>query len=58
MRSSSGGGLVVAPLLAGELGLGRDEPPLDGGLEHRGAVALEVGLDALQRLDGGVEAGE
>ena len=52
------GGLVVAALGAGKLRLGGDQRALAGGLEDAGAVAFQVGLDALQRGYGGVEAGE
>lgn len=36
--------LVVAPLGAGQLGLGGDQRALAGGLEDGGPVALEVAL--------------
>jgi hypothetical protein len=52
------GGLVAAALGAGQLGLGRHQPPFDGGLEHRGAIALQVALHPLQRRHGVVEPGE
>ena len=52
------GGLVVAALGAGQLGLGRHQPPLDGGLEHRGPIPLQVPLHPLQRRHGVVEPGE
>ena len=52
------GGFVVAAFGLGEMRLGGDEFAFAGGLEDAGAVACEVGLGALERGDGGVEARE
>ena len=49
------GRLVVAVFGAGKLGLGGDQPALAGGLEHAAPISLQVGPNALQRGDGGVE---
>jgi hypothetical protein len=53
-----GSGLVGAAFAAGEFGFGGDEAAFAGGLEDGGAVALVVGLDALEGGDAGVEASE
>ena len=52
------GGLVVAAFLSGQLGLRGHEPPFNRRLQHRGTVALQVPLNALQGRHGVVEAGE
>src|SRR5436309_2340536 len=52
-------GWLVGPTLgARQLGFGRDQPPFAGGLEHGGAVALEVRPHALETSDRGVKARE
>ena len=52
------GGLVGATFAAGEFGFGGDEAAFDGGFEDSGAVALQVGLDAPQGGNGGIQPGE
>jgi len=53
-----GAGFVAAAFAAGEGGFGGDEAAFDGGFEHGGLVALEIGLDALEAGDGFVKTRE
>lgn len=42
-------GLVAAAFLASDFGLGRDEAPFAGRLEHRRPIALQFGLRPTER---------
>jgi hypothetical protein len=53
-----GGGFVGAAFAAGEFGFGGDEAAFAGGFEDGGAVAFEVGLDALEGCDRCIESRE
>jgi hypothetical protein len=52
------GGFIAAAFFAGEIGLSGNQTALAGGLEHRGAIALQIALYALERGDSVIKACE